>query len=70
MALFQSDLKDAIKRLNNKEFGSPEERDQLIAQIRSADGIKARVRLSEIGRTLIEMPRYWFTIGRSMLIGI
>jgi TctA family transporter len=34
------------------------------------DGIKARVRLSEIGRTLIEMPRYWFTIGRSMLIGI
>ena len=34
------------------------------------DGIKARVRLVEIGRTLIEMPRYWFTIGRSMLIGI
>ncbi|MGZ8867796.1 MAG: PilT/PilU family type 4a pilus ATPase, partial [Thermoanaerobaculia bacterium] len=42
MALFQSDLKDAIKRLNNKEFGSPEERDQLIAQIKGADGIKAR----------------------------
>jgi TctA family transporter len=34
------------------------------------EGIKARVRLSEIGRTLIEMPRYWFTIVRSTLIGI
>ncbi len=34
------------------------------------EGIKARVRLVEIGRTLIEMPRYWFTIARSTLIGI
>lgn len=42
MALFQSDLKDAIKRLSNKEFTSPEERDQLIAQIKAADGLRAR----------------------------
>ncbi|MCD2184168.1 tripartite tricarboxylate transporter permease [Rhizobium sp. GN54] len=34
------------------------------------EGIKARVRLVEIGRTLIEMPRHWFTIARSTLIGI
>lgn len=25
---------------------------------------------SEIGRTLLEMPRYWFTLARSTLIGI
>ncbi len=34
------------------------------------EGIKARVRLSEIGRTLIEIPRYWLTIARSTIIGI
>ena len=34
------------------------------------EGIKARVKLAEIGRTLIEMPRYWFTIARSIIIGI
>jgi TctA family transporter len=34
------------------------------------EGIKARVKLSEIGRTLMEMPRYWFTILRSTIIGI
>lgn len=33
------------------------------------DGVKARVRLSEVGRTLLEMPRYWFTMARS-IIGI
>ena len=42
MALFQSDLKDAIKKLSNKEFGSIEERDQLLAQVTSADNLKAR----------------------------
>ncbi|HET7705283.1 MAG TPA: PilT/PilU family type 4a pilus ATPase [Thermoanaerobaculia bacterium] len=42
MALFQSDLKDAIKRLSNKEFASQEERDRLIAQIKAADGLRAR----------------------------
>ena len=34
------------------------------------EGIKARVKIGEIGCTLIEMPRYWFTIARSTLIGI
>jgi TctA family transporter len=34
------------------------------------EGIKARIRLSEVGRTLIEMPRHWVTIVRSTLIGI
>ncbi|MDG4673139.1 tripartite tricarboxylate transporter permease [Shinella sp. 838] len=34
------------------------------------EGIKAHVKLGEIGRTLVEMPRYWFTIARSTLIGI
>lgn len=34
------------------------------------DGVKARVRLAELGRTLVEVPRYWFTILRSTLIGI
>ena len=42
MALFQSDLKDAIKRLGNKEFSSPEERDQLITQIKTAEGLRGR----------------------------
>jgi hypothetical protein len=28
--IFQSDLKETIKRLANKEFGSLEERDQLL----------------------------------------
>ncbi|HEU4521214.1 MAG TPA: PilT/PilU family type 4a pilus ATPase [Thermoanaerobaculia bacterium] len=42
MALFQSDSKDAIKRLSNKEFGSVEERDQLLAVLASAPGLKAR----------------------------
>lgn len=34
------------------------------------EGIKARVRISEIGRTLAELPWYWFTILRSMFVGI
>ncbi|HEX6176810.1 MAG TPA: PilT/PilU family type 4a pilus ATPase [Thermoanaerobaculia bacterium] len=42
MALFQSDLKDAIKRLSNKEFGSLEERDKLLAQLAAAEGLRAR----------------------------
>ena len=42
MALFQSDIKDVIKRLSNKEFGSNEERDQLLAQVRAAEGLKPR----------------------------
>ncbi|TPJ52466.1 tripartite tricarboxylate transporter permease [Mesorhizobium sp. B2-6-4] len=34
------------------------------------EGIKARVRISEVGRTLLELPRYWFTVLRSIFIGI
>jgi TctA family transporter len=34
------------------------------------EGIKARVRISEIGRTLIEIPHYWLTTARSIIIGI
>ncbi|WP_373414336.1 tripartite tricarboxylate transporter permease [Ensifer aridi] len=34
------------------------------------EGIKARVKLAEIARTLIEIPRYWLTIARSTIIGI
>ncbi|MEK1867798.1 MAG: tripartite tricarboxylate transporter permease, partial [Ensifer adhaerens] len=34
------------------------------------EGIKARVKLVEIGRTLVEIPRHWFTILRSTIIGI
>lgn len=34
------------------------------------DGVKARVKLAEVGRTLVEIPRYWFTILRSIVIGI
>jgi twitching motility protein PilT len=42
MALFQSDLKDTLKRLSNKEFASVEERDQLLARLAATDGLKAR----------------------------
>lgn len=41
--MFESDLKGAIKRLSeNKQFGSNEERDQLLTRIRTADGLRAR----------------------------
>ncbi|HEV2719262.1 MAG TPA: hypothetical protein VG323_04520, partial [Thermoanaerobaculia bacterium] len=42
MALFSSDVKDAIKRLANKEFATTEERDELLAQLADADGLRAR----------------------------
>jgi twitching motility protein PilT len=42
VAIFQSDLKETIKRLANKEFGSLEERDLLLTQLRTADGVRAR----------------------------
>ncbi|MBB6305204.1 tripartite tricarboxylate transporter permease [Rhizobium leucaenae] len=34
------------------------------------EGIRSRVRLVEVGRTLLELPRYWFTLLRSIAIGI
>ncbi|HEV8433646.1 MAG TPA: PilT/PilU family type 4a pilus ATPase [Thermoanaerobaculia bacterium] len=42
MALFQSDLKDTVRRLSNKEFQTNEERDELLARIMTAENIRAR----------------------------
>jgi twitching motility protein PilT len=42
MALFSSDVKETVKRLVNKEFNSPEERDELLARLAAADGVRAR----------------------------
>jgi twitching motility protein PilT len=42
LALFDSDLKGAIKRVSEKQFGSAEERDELLTRIRTADGLRAR----------------------------
>jgi twitching motility protein PilT len=42
MALFSSDIRDTVKQLANKEFNSNEERDELLARLVSADGVRAR----------------------------
>ena len=42
MALFQSDLKETVRRLSNKEFQTNEERDELLARIVTAENIRAR----------------------------
>jgi twitching motility protein PilT len=43
VALFQgSDLKDTVRRLSNKEFNSPEERDELLARVVGAENVRAR----------------------------
>ncbi|HEY3056752.1 MAG TPA: ATPase, T2SS/T4P/T4SS family, partial [Thermoanaerobaculia bacterium] len=42
MPIFESDLKSAIKRLGEKQFSNVEERDALLTQIRTADGLRAR----------------------------
>ena len=42
MALFQSDLKDTVRRLSNKEFASPEERDDLLKRLEASEGVRAR----------------------------
>lgn len=42
MALFQSDLKDTVRRLSNKEFTSPEERDELLRRLEGTEGLRAR----------------------------
>lgn len=42
MALFQSDLKDTVRRLSNKEFASPEERDELLKRLEATEGVKAK----------------------------
>ena len=42
MALFQSDLKETVRRLSNKDFASPEERDDLLSRLAAAEGVRAR----------------------------
>jgi twitching motility protein PilT len=42
MALFQSDTRDIVKKLSNKEFDSAEERDQLLAKLAATEGTRAR----------------------------
>jgi twitching motility protein PilT len=42
MALFSSDAKESLKRLANKDFGSAEIRDELLATLDGAEGLRAR----------------------------
>ncbi|MGH9422734.1 MAG: hypothetical protein ACRD3J_22365, partial [Thermoanaerobaculia bacterium] len=42
MALFSSEVSDAVKRLAAKTYATQEERDQLLGRIESADGVRAR----------------------------
>lgn len=42
MALFQSDLKDAVRRLSNKEYSSPEDRDELLKRLEASENVRAR----------------------------
>ena len=43
MALFQSgDLKDTLRKLANKEFNTPEERDEMLARVNAAENVRAR----------------------------
>lgn len=39
---FQSDTKEIVKKLANKGFSTPEERDELLAKLATLDGVKAR----------------------------
>ena len=40
--LFQSDVRETVKRLANKEFASTEERDELLGRLNAAEGVRAR----------------------------
>jgi twitching motility protein PilT len=42
MALFSSDAKESLKRLANKDYGSPEIRDELLATLENAADLRAR----------------------------
>jgi twitching motility protein PilT len=42
MALFQSDAKETLKRLANKEFASAEERDEMLARVANFPDVRAR----------------------------
>src|SRR5438128_7939763 len=42
MALFQSDVKETVRRLSAKDFASAEERDELLGRLATSDGVRAR----------------------------
>ncbi|HEV7921939.1 MAG TPA: PilT/PilU family type 4a pilus ATPase [Thermoanaerobaculia bacterium] len=42
MALFQSELKDTLRRLSNKDFATPQERDELLQRLATTEGLRAR----------------------------
>src|SRR5216684_1260554 len=42
MALFSSDVSDAVKRLAAKTYATQEERDDLLGRVESAEGVRAR----------------------------
>ncbi|MBV8543317.1 MAG: hypothetical protein JO088_01120, partial [Acidobacteria bacterium] len=42
MALFSNEVSDAVKRLAAKSYATPEERDELLSRVESADGVRAR----------------------------
>src|SRR5258706_9197428 len=42
MALFQSEVSEVIKKLANKSFATQEERDEMLARVEAADGLRAR----------------------------
>lgn len=42
VVLFQSGTRDVVKRLSNKEFNTPEERDQLLARLAAAEDLRAQ----------------------------
>ena len=42
MAIFQSEIAETLKKLANKTFATQEERDELLARVEAADGLRAR----------------------------
>src|SRR5689334_617408 len=42
MAIFQSEISEVIKKLANKSFATQEERDELLARVEAADGLRAK----------------------------
>ena len=42
MAIFQSDARTLLKRLADKSYRSSQERDQLLAQLATVEGLRAR----------------------------
>jgi twitching motility protein PilT len=42
MALFQSEITEVIKKLANKSFATQEERDEMLARVEAADGLRGK----------------------------